>query len=64
MESGTGGIGLFRIRERLSLAGGGLEYASTPGKGSRFTVWVPAQQACRAGERPRSSRPRSSRRRR
>jgi signal transduction histidine kinase/CheY-like chemotaxis protein len=52
MESGTGGIGLFRIRERLSLAGGGLEYASTPGKGSRFTVWVPAQQAGRRRKAP------------
>jgi PAS domain S-box-containing protein len=52
MDSGTGGIGLFRIRERLTLAGGGLEYQSTPGRGSRFTVWVPAQQSGRRRARP------------
>jgi PAS domain S-box-containing protein len=43
----SGGIGLFRIRERLALAGGGMEYESAPGKGSRFTVWVPLQRGSR-----------------
>jgi PAS domain S-box-containing protein len=52
MDGGTGGIGLFRIRERLALAGGGLEFQSTPGRGSRFTVWVPAQQGGRRRKLP------------
>jgi CheY-like chemotaxis protein len=34
------GIGLFSIRERLALAGGGIEIASSPGTGSRCTVWI------------------------
>jgi PAS domain S-box-containing protein len=55
-ESGSGGIGLLRIRERLALAGGGLEYESTPGKGSRFSVWVPAQKGQpRRREAPRAA---------
>ncbi len=42
--SATSGIGLFSIRERLALAGGGMEMDSSPGTGSRFTVWVPSPQ--------------------
>jgi PAS domain S-box-containing protein len=34
------GIGLFSIRERLALAGGGIEIVSSPGAGSRCTVWI------------------------
>jgi PAS domain S-box-containing protein len=41
----SSGIGLFSIRERLALAGGGMELESSPGRGSRFTVWVPSPQA-------------------
>ena len=40
--SAASGIGLFSIRERLALAGGGMELESSPGTGSRFTVWVPS----------------------
>jgi PAS domain S-box-containing protein len=37
----AGGYGIFSIRERLTLHGGRLDIESTPGKGSRFTLWVP-----------------------
>ena len=37
----SGGYGIFSIRERISLHGGRLEIESAPGKGSRFTLWVP-----------------------
>jgi PAS domain S-box-containing protein len=40
----SGGFGLFGIRERLELLGGGLEIESAPGKGSRFTLWLPVQR--------------------
>jgi signal transduction histidine kinase/ActR/RegA family two-component response regulator len=50
MGSAVSGIGLFSIRERLALAGGGMDLESSPGTGSRFTVWVPAPQAVPAGE--------------
>ena len=43
--SAVSGIGLFSIRERLALAGGGMDLESSPGTGSRFTVWVPSPQA-------------------
>ncbi|RJQ66305.1 MAG: response regulator, partial [Desulfobacteraceae bacterium] len=36
-----GGFGLFSIRERLGLIGGTLTIASTPGKGSCFTLILP-----------------------
>jgi PAS domain S-box-containing protein len=35
------GFGLFSIRERLSLLGGGLEVESSPGSGACFTMVVP-----------------------
>jgi PAS domain S-box-containing protein len=38
---GVGGLGLFSIRERLSLVGGGMDVRSEPGKGSRLTLMVP-----------------------
>ncbi len=41
----AGGTGLLSIRERLEYLGGGLEVQSAPGKGSRFTVWLPHQPA-------------------
>ncbi len=40
-EGSAGGFGLFSIRERLEWLGGGLEIDSSPGAGSRFTLWVP-----------------------
>jgi len=36
-----GGFGIFSIRERLALHGGRLDIESAPGKGSRFTLWLP-----------------------
>jgi CheY-like chemotaxis protein len=44
------GIGLASIRERLALTGGGMEQESALGRGSRFTVWVPAPHPAPAGE--------------
>ena len=41
-KGSTGGMGLFNSRERVQMLGGGLETASSPGNGSRFTLWVPA----------------------
>lgn len=40
-EGSVGGFGLFSIRERLEWSGGGFEIDSSPGHGSRFTLWVP-----------------------
>jgi PAS domain S-box-containing protein len=37
----VGGLGLFSIRERISLIGGKFEYDSAPGKGARFTMTAP-----------------------
>ena len=37
------GFGLLGIRERLDFLGGRMEIASTPGRGSRFTLWVPVR---------------------
>jgi PAS domain S-box-containing protein len=33
-----GGIGLFSLRERLALVGGGMEVSSSAGSGTRFTI--------------------------
>jgi signal transduction histidine kinase/CheY-like chemotaxis protein len=41
----SAGIGLFSIRERLALTGGGVDVESSPGAGTRVTVWVPAVPA-------------------
>jgi len=38
---GTGGFGLFSLRERLDLLGGRVEIDSMPGRGSRFTLVAP-----------------------
>ncbi len=40
-EGTVGGFGLFSVRERLESLGGGFEIDSSPGKGSRLTLWVP-----------------------
>jgi PAS domain S-box-containing protein len=37
----SGGFGLFSIRERLDLLGGGMEVDSAPGRGSHFTLRAP-----------------------
>ena len=49
--SGVDSFGLFSIRERLSLVGGGMEMRSEPGVGSSFTLVVPleAERAARRG---------------
>jgi CheY-like chemotaxis protein len=44
-EGLTGGFGLFNVRERLEMLGGGMEALSLPGCGSRFTLWLPARAA-------------------
>jgi PAS domain S-box-containing protein len=38
---GSGGFGLFSIRERLHFLGGRVEMKSKPGKGTSITLWVP-----------------------
>jgi signal transduction histidine kinase/DNA-binding NarL/FixJ family response regulator len=64
-----GGIGLVSVRERLALIGGGIEVDSSPGSGSRVTVWVPASsldrvpgQAVAAGSADGSAPPAAARR--
>jgi PAS domain S-box-containing protein len=45
LQSGSGskkGFGLFSIRERLGQLGGSMEIDSTPGKGARITLSIPA----------------------
>jgi signal transduction histidine kinase len=42
-EGSVGSFGLFSIRERLELLGGGLDIKSSPDSGSRFTLWVPLE---------------------
>jgi PAS domain S-box-containing protein len=39
---GAGGYGLFSIRDRLELLGGGMELKSAPGQGTRVTICAPA----------------------
>jgi signal transduction histidine kinase len=36
------GLGLFSIRERVSIVGGSVEIDSAPGKGTSITVTLPA----------------------
>ena len=41
VNEGSGGFGLFSIRERISLLRGRLEVDSSPGKGASFSLIVP-----------------------
>ena len=41
---GSGGIGLLSLRERLALAGGGMDATSSAGNGSRFAIWASTLQ--------------------
>lgn len=38
---GAGGFGLFSIRERIEWLGGSMEVDSSPGSGTRVTLWAP-----------------------
>ena len=40
----TGGMGLFSMKERATLAGGSLEIGSTPGKGTRIRALFPSRK--------------------
>jgi signal transduction histidine kinase len=40
-KDGSGGFGLFNIRERLNFIGGGFTIKSAPGEGSLITMTVP-----------------------
>ena len=61
-EVAASGFGLFSIRGRLELLGGRLEIVSTPGRGSCFTLLVPADQLPAQTVAPsRADRPNRSR---
>ncbi|HAH06397.1 MAG TPA: hypothetical protein DCM05_07705 [Elusimicrobia bacterium] len=51
-EHSSGGLGLFRIRERLALLGGTMEVSSSPGRGSQFTLSVPHEERDEAPAAP------------
>jgi signal transduction histidine kinase len=40
-----GGFGLLGMRERLAMAGGRLDVASTPGEGTTLRATLPTQEA-------------------
>ncbi len=40
--SGSGGLGLFSVRERTEHVGGRFEVDSSPGRGTRVTLAVPS----------------------
>lgn len=51
--SGSRGVGLFNIRERLDYVGGQLEIDSRPGCGSRFTLTAPLETEVHVAEENR-----------
>lgn len=50
---GSGGFGLFNIRERLKYLGGVIDVASSPGAGARVTISAPLKQGGDAPPSPR-----------
>jgi len=48
----AGGIGLFSMRERLDVIGGGMRIQSAPGQGTQVQVWVPADLPSRPPQLP------------
>lgn len=46
--SASGGFGMFSIRERFAHLGGRMTVESTPGKGARVHLWVPATDRIKA----------------
>jgi signal transduction histidine kinase len=50
-QTGSGGFGLFSIRERLELMGGRLNIETAPGRGTRVSICAPRCQG--DGEHPR-----------
>jgi CheY-like chemotaxis protein/anti-sigma regulatory factor (Ser/Thr protein kinase) len=48
---GTGGFGLFSIKERLNYLGGNMGMEAAPGRGSRFTLIAPARLSQPAEEK-------------
>lgn len=57
---GNGGLGIVSLRERASAIGGTLDVASTPGRGSRFTLRVPLRVARSRREHGDPTEPRES----
>ena len=43
-------LGLLSMEERASLAGGGLEYISSPGEGTEVHAWFPLRWQLAEGE--------------
>ena len=53
MEYPSEGLGLFSIRERLELMGGGLEVSSEPGRGTRAVLRAPVEPVRKERMKPR-----------
>jgi len=49
------GIGLLSLRERAKAMGGEMLIQSAPGKGSRFSVWLPYAACSRGPDKPDQS---------
>jgi signal transduction histidine kinase len=46
------GIGAYQVREYVRTVGGRVIVQSTPGEGTRFTLWLPLQSAPEAAAQP------------